>query len=141
MRKFLAVTVLGAGLAAAADLSGIWMGQMEVRNGQKIDIAFHLKQEGTRLRGKLYGDYESSPIVHGIVTGNLVTFVVETQEQAGNQINQSRIRFTGNLDGDELELIRERESSHNAGNKGGAASRESKQRFRAKRLLVSESKP
>jgi len=135
MRLLLVAVLWTAGVAGAADLSGIWMGQMEVRNGQKVDVAFQLKQEGTRLRGKQYGDYESSPIVDGIVAGKLVTFVVETQEQAGNQINESRIRYTGSLAGDELELIRERESSRNAGNRGGAAPRESKQRFRMKRLL------
>lgn len=136
MRALLAGALVWAEMAGAADLSGIWMGQMEVRSGQKVDVAFQLKQEGTRLRGKLYGDYESSPIVDGIVAGNLVTFVVEAQEQAGNQINETRLRFTGRLDGDELDLVRERESSRNAGNKGGAAPRESRQQFRAKRLLA-----
>jgi len=135
MRTLWSAALLYAGAACAADLSGIWMGQMEVRNGQKVDVAFQLKQQGTQLRGKLYGDYESSPIVSGIVAGKLVTFVVEAQEQAGNQINQTRLRFTGSLDGDELELVREREGSRNAGNKGGAAAREGKQRFRARRLL------
>lgn len=122
---------------AAADLSGIWVGQVPTRNGQFTDIAFEFTQTGTKLSGKLYGDYKSSPIVEGIVAGELVTFVVMASEQAGNQINDSKLRFTGRLQGGEVELTRERESVTNAGNKGGAQTRTGlgqTQTFRLKRL-------
>ena len=89
------------------------------------------------MSGKLYGDYKSSPIVEGIVAGELVTFVVLAEEQAGNQINDSRLRFTGSLKSGEVELTRERESSLNAGNKGTSQTRPGQgqtQTFRLKRL-------
>lgn len=105
------------------DLSGIWTGQVTVRNGLTQEIAFQFAQNGSRLSGKLYGDYRSSPIVEGIVSGRVVTFVVAATEQAGNQINDSRLRFTGNLQGDQLHLVREREASTNAGNKGDSITR------------------
>jgi hypothetical protein len=124
--------------ASAADISGIWIGQYEIRNGVKVDIAFQLVQQGTKLRGKLYGDYASSPIVDGIIAGKLITFVVETEEQAGNQINESRLRFTGNLlENGQLELIRERESARNAGNQGATLTRDSRYTMRLKRLVAS----
>lgn len=128
---FCSVALLGA------DLTGIWVGQIPTRNGETVDIAFQFTQTGTRLSGKLYGDYKSSPIVEGIVAGELVTFVVLAEEQAGNQINDSRLRFTGSLKSGEVELTRERESSLNAGNKGTSQTRPGQgqtQTFRLKRL-------
>ena len=120
-----------------ADLTGIWVGQIPTRNGESVDIAFQFTQAGPKLSGKLYGDYKSSPIVEGIVAGELVTFVVLAEEQAGNQINDSRLRFTGSLKSGEVELTRERESSLNAGNKGTSQTRpgqDRRQTFRLKRL-------
>jgi hypothetical protein len=105
----LALAALLCGLSAlAADVTGIWVGQMPTRNGETVDIAFQFTQNGTKISGKLYGDYKSSPIVEGLIAGDLVTFVVLAQEQAGNQINDSRLRFTGALKDGEIELTRER---------------------------------
>jgi hypothetical protein len=114
-----------AASAFPADFTGTWVGQYSGRNGEPIEVAFQIKQDGNSLSGKLYGDYRSSPIVESTINGSLVTFVVKSQEQAGNQINDTRIRFTGRLnDSGELELVRDRESSTNAGNKGGAPARQ-----------------
>jgi hypothetical protein len=100
------------------------------------DIAFQFTQEGTALGGKLYGDYQSTPIVEGKVSGDQVTFVVIAPEQAGNQINAARMHFTGSLKGGELELTREREGATNAGNGGVVQFKGSvKVSFRLKRLF------
>ena len=40
-----------------------------------------------------------------------VSFVVFAQEQAGNQINETRMRFTGTFKAGELELTRSREGA------------------------------
>lgn len=123
-------------LIVAADFSGIWVGQIPGRNGQMQDIAFQFRQMGTKLGGKLYGDYQSSPIVAGTVADAAVTFVVNGSEQAGNQINETRTRFTGRYANGEIELTREREGGHSAGN-GGAVEQKSnapRQTFRLKRL-------
>ena len=124
-------------LLLSTDFTGIWVGKVPARNGEMQDIAFQFKQAGSRLAGKLYGDYQSSRIVQGTVAGEVVTFVVSGTEQAGNQINEARTRFTGRVyENGELELTRERESSRNTGN-GGAAEEKQKpprQTFRLKRL-------
>jgi hypothetical protein len=86
---------------------------MRVRDGEQ-DIAFQFTQNGTALGGKLYGDYGSSPIVEGKISGDQITFLVVTREQAGNEVNESRVRFSGCLNGAEMELTRERESSTGA---------------------------
>lgn len=122
-------------LLAAADFNGIWMGTYETRPGFTEDIAFQLTQKSAMLSGKQYGDYQSTPIVKGTVSGDLVSFVLVRQEQSGNEINESRIRFTGRLIGGEIEVTREREASTRAGS-GASANTGKNPRitFRLKRL-------
>ena len=131
------IAFLLAATLSGADLSGIWVGQIPGRNGALVDIAFKFTRNGANLAGKLYGDYGSSPIVKGSVDGDRILFVVDTPEQNGNQINSTRLRFTGRIEGTEIELTRERESSTNAGDGGSVESRKGnpKQTFRLKRLL------
>jgi hypothetical protein len=102
------------------------------------DVSIQIVQTGSKLSGKLYGEYKSDPIVEGTIAGNLVTFVVLATEQAGNQINETRLRFTGSLKDGELELFRERESSSNAGNAGNSQTRPNatnRQLLKLKRLV------
>lgn len=129
-----------AALSLAADLSGIWVGFIERPNAEPIDIAFQLTQRGAVLTGKLYDDYKSPPITEGKVTGDLVNFAVLVSEQAGNEIRQTRYRFTGKLVNGLLEMTREREASINAANGGGVqpSKNTTKQTFQLKRLVAHE---
>ena len=119
----------------AADFSGIWVGQIVRPNADPVDVALRFTQQGASLGGKLYDDSKSPPVVAGKVAGDTISFVVVVAEQAGNQINETRYRYTGVLIGAELELTRERESARNAGN-GGAVQfkNNAKQTFRVQRL-------
>jgi hypothetical protein len=136
MRRLCIAGLLCASALLGAGLSGIWVGQIPGRNGAMDDVAFQFTQDGTALGGKLYGDYQSTPIVEGKVVGDQVTFVVIAPEQAGNQINSARLHFTGSLKGGELELTREREGATNAGNGGVVQFKgNAKVSFRLKRLF------
>jgi hypothetical protein len=129
--------LLLAGCAWGADLTGIWVGEIASPRPDRdpTQISFQFVQKGTALGGKQYGDHQSTPIATGVVAGELVTFVVITAEQAGNEINDTKVRFTGRLVNGELELMRERESSTRAGAKSGAFVRPgSGQMVRLKRL-------
>ena len=127
--------LLLAGTALGADFNGTWIGQVEVRAGVLEDVAFHFVQKGAVLTGKQYGDFESTPIVKGTVSGELVMFVLVRQEQSGNEINQTRIRFSGRMAGEEIELIRERESSVRSGSGAAAAPiKNPRQTLRLKKL-------
>ena len=128
--SFYCLTLLGA------DFAGIWVGQIPGRNGEMQDVAFKFTQTGTTLGGKLYGDYQSTPISEGKISGDRVSFVVIAPEQSGNQLNKTRLLFSGSLQGNEMELTRERESATNAGNGGNVQFKNnSKQVFRLKRLF------
>lgn len=113
------IGLLGAGLLSAADFTGFWVGQLPTRNGEFVDISFQLEHKGSALTGKLYQEIGSATISEARVAGDLLTFIVATQEQSGNQINETRMRFTGKMVGGEIELTRDREASNIAGNKGG----------------------
>ena len=121
-------------LVLAADLTGIWTGQVTTRLGPQ-DVTLKLEQQGAKVTGKLYDDRGSSPISEGRAVGDAVIFVVAVQEQSGNQINDTRLRFAGTLKDGVLELARDRESSTIAGNSGGVFQRSSaKQILKLKRL-------
>ena len=102
----------------AEDFSGIWTGQIPTRNNDTQEISFQFVQEGSKISGKLYGDYRSMPVIEGKLSGNVIAFIVPSQEQAGNQINETRFRFSGRMVDGKIELTRERETAKNAGNGG-----------------------
>ena len=99
--------LLAQGLAAA-DLSGIWLGQVPGRRGGSTDISFQFIQDGVTLGGKLYEDIGSSPFTEGGIDGDQLYFVVVAREQAGNQVNLVTYRYEGKVVEGELELTRER---------------------------------
>ena len=135
MRRPVIAALITAGMSLGADLTGVWTGLAPSRLGDQ-DIAFNLTQTGNTITGKMYGDYGSTPIIDGKVAGNLVTFVLIVSEQNGNQINDTRIRFTGRLENGTLELVRDREKATIAGNDGGAFIRNNlKTTMRLKRLM------
>jgi hypothetical protein len=128
-------SLVWVGALCAGVVSGFWMGQIPGRNGEPQEIAFKFTQSGTKLQGKLYGDYQSTPITEGKVAGDEISFIVIAPEQAGNQINQTKLRFSGSLKDGEIELTREREGATNAGNGGVVQFKgNAKQTFRLKRL-------
>lgn len=119
----------------AADISGFWLGSVTGgRRNQIQDFTFQFIQKGANLTGKLYVDYGSTPILKGTVDGDRITFQVVAREQAGNEINQSVLRFTGTLKDGEIEITREREEIRAAGNSGAAFARPGAQTFRLRRL-------
>ena len=131
-----AILFLSALNLFAGDITGIWIGQIPARNGELQDISFKFTQDGATLGGKLYGDYQSTPITEGKISGDQVTFLVIAPEQSGNQINRTNLRFSGSIKAGEIELTREREGSTNAGHGGGVQFKgNTKQTFRLKRLL------
>ena len=110
MTPRMALLVLAAvAVLPAADLTGVWTGQLPGRNNTFTDIAFKLMQNGAAITGKLYGDYNSFPVLEGHAEGERIEFTVVTREQRGNEINDTRFKFTGTVkENGEMELTRER---------------------------------
>jgi hypothetical protein len=91
--------------APAADLTGIWSGQMQGRRGVE-DVAFEFKQKGANLTGKVFGDEFDIAIEEGSVSEDQVKFTITST----NYYSGSKIKFvyTGVVKGSEIELTRER---------------------------------
>jgi len=144
MNKLLMTALFCAATLPAADIAGTWLGQIPTTTatgdarGTFQQVAFQFVQSGAKLTGKLYGDFESAPIIEGKVTDDQIEFVVIAQEQQGNQIVATKLRFTGSVkkDGD-IEITRVRESAINAGNGGTYNFRadNSKRTFSLKKIL------
>ncbi len=91
---------------SAADIGGLWMGQVPGRFGKVDDVSFQFKVSGITLSGKFFGDEFDLQIEEGLVQGDKISFIVT----ATNYYNREkfRTRYSGVIFGNEIELIRER---------------------------------
>ena len=111
MRRLATLFLAATASVPAADLTGVWTGKLPGRNDTFTDIAFKFVQTGSTITGKLYGDYNSNQIVEGKAEADRIEFVVVTREQRGNEINDTRFKFTGTVkENGEMELTRERQN-------------------------------
>ena len=106
MRR-MALAILAVGAVSGGDLTGTWAGKIPARNNETQDIVFRFVQQGSSLSGKLYGDTEDLRISEGMVTGDEVRFVINTEGYGG----KFQWIFSGALKGKELHLTRKREDS------------------------------
>jgi hypothetical protein len=71
----LALVLLCAMTAAAADISGKWNAQVPGRGGQAMDTTFTFKVSGEKLTGTVSMQFGDQEISDGKVTGDDVAFV------------------------------------------------------------------
>lgn len=110
MRR-LATMLFTAASLMAADLSGTWTGSIPARNNEIQDLTFQLIQKGDVLTGKLYRDSTSVPILDGKISGDQISFRVESEEQVGNEFVLIKYKFSGVIKSPAIELTREREAN------------------------------
>ena len=99
--KRIALLLSGFALAAvsyAADVTGKWTAQVPGRNGDQ-ETTFTFKQEGDKLTGTMKRPQGETAISDGKVSGDAVSFTVETQRGKQN--------FTGTISGGEIKFKRE----------------------------------
>ena len=111
-----AVMLLTAASVIAQSLSGTWTGLIPGRNNEVQDVTFRLVQQGDTLPGKMYRDTSSVPILDGKISGEHVSFRVESEEQVGNLFLVIKYTYTGTIKGSGIELTREREANPALGN-------------------------
>jgi hypothetical protein len=103
--RVIAGLFLFAWALAAADITGIWMGEVPGRNGEKQDLAFQFQTAKGAVTGVMFGDEFDLPVHDLKLEGDHVTFSVETV----NYYDGRRIRtvYKGTLSEKTLELTRE----------------------------------
>ena len=83
----------------AADVSGKWTAQVPGRNGQTRDVTITLKASGQSLTGTISGRQGDNPISEGKISGDDISFQVETPRGAQT--------YTGKIVGNEIKFKRE----------------------------------
>lgn len=101
---FLAIALLMAAIAMAADVTGKWTAQVPGRDGQTREQVFTFKADGATLTGTVSGRQggQEMPITEGKISGDTISFVV-TMERGGNTIKWT---YTGTVSGDEIKMKR-----------------------------------
>jgi hypothetical protein len=96
---FVAVLLLVAGMAFAADIDGKWTGEIDF-GGQKMPVEYTFKAEGATLTGSTQIMENPVSIKDGKIDGNNVSFSLTFGE--GEQA--MKIDYKGVLTGDQLKL-------------------------------------
>jgi hypothetical protein len=102
-------------VAAAADVAGKWTAQVPGRGGETREAVFQFKVDGEKLTGTMSDSRGEVAIADGKVSGDTITFSVETQ--------RGKRTYTGKVSGGEIKFKR-------VGGQGGS------QEFTAKRVTT-----
>ncbi len=104
--QWIAAFLLCLGQISAAEIAGVWTGQVTFRieNRDMVrDVTLILKTDGSSLTGTVNGSWEghhdSTTILDGKTSGNDLSFAVATGAQ-----DFPRMEFAGKQDGDRLTL-------------------------------------
>jgi hypothetical protein len=114
--KLLAVALLFAGAAFAADVDGKWTGTMATPNGD-VPVNFAFQADGSKLTGSTSGPAGEIKIADGKVDGNNISFSVTftfqdmpfTMNYKG-VVAKDEIKFTIDIFGMPIELLVKRVS-------------------------------
>ncbi len=91
------------GLSAfAADIDGTWTATFDTQIGEQ-HYTYNFKADGEKLTGTAKNDFGEKAIDDGVIKGNDVSFT-ENLEFNGQKI---AIKYTGKLNGDEINFTRE----------------------------------
>ncbi|HEV2425218.1 MAG TPA: glycoside hydrolase family 27 protein [Terriglobia bacterium] len=100
--RFVIVLLLltAAPAAFAADLTGDWTATGVRPDGNKVEMMFRFKQEGSKLTGLVSLPSFDLPIVDGEVNGDRFSFAVEIHFRG----NSRTLSYSGTVTGDTLEI-------------------------------------
>jgi hypothetical protein len=96
----LALAVLLAVAALAADVSGKWKASFTAPDGQTRESVFTFKVDGDKLTGTVAGARGEAPIADGKVKGDAIAFSVT--RTFGEQ--QMKMLYKGKISGDEIKF-------------------------------------
>lgn len=130
MVRCLATLLALAGFSLAADLTGIWMGQVPGRNGEVTDVAFQFKPAaaGVSYTAVQFGDEFDLPVKDLKISGEEISFTVSSVNfYDGRQIT---FAYKGTVKDREIILSRER-----AGGSASNRPQDRKQAITLKKIL------
>jgi hypothetical protein len=94
--------------ALAADVTGKWVAQVPMRDGQTREVVFNLKADGSQLTGTVSTPRGEMQISEGKINGDEISFT-QVMDFNGNQF---KLLYKGKVSGDEIKFTREREGGN-----------------------------
>ena len=100
-RKYTSITLLAIGLilafiAAAAELNGKWRAEFATPDGTQRVNTFTFKTDGDKLTGTVAGSQDETPIKDGKISGDTVSFTADRPF--------GTFTYKGKISGDEIKL-------------------------------------
>jgi len=96
-------------VSAAAELSGIWVGEAPGRNGEKQDVAFQFKKVNGAVSGVMFGDEFDLPVDNLKIEGDKISFsVTTTNYYSGSRVTTT---YTGTVSARDCQLTGERKDA------------------------------
>ena len=111
----MALAVLCAVTASAADINGKWTASVPGRDGTPMEQTYVFKVAGEKVTGTITTPMGETPISDGTLTGDAISFVT-VMERNGNTI---KMLYKGTVAGNEMTLTRSREGAAPGGGGGG----------------------
>jgi hypothetical protein len=109
--KTIALSMILAGAALAADVTGKWVAQQPGRDGTPREVTYNLKADGDALTGDMAGAQgAATAITNGKIKGEDISFTVK-REMNGNTMVMS---YKGKVSGDEIKFSVMREGADQA---------------------------
>jgi opacity protein-like surface antigen len=96
-----AVWLVLAGAAQAADIAGKWTASFDTQIGQQ-NYTYNFKVDGATLTGTAESQFGKAEITEGKVNGDQISFV-ENMSFEGNAV---RVEYKGKISGDEIKFTR-----------------------------------
>jgi hypothetical protein len=116
---------------SAAELAGIWTGQMSGRNNEKQDVAFQFKSSKGSFVGVMFGDEFDIEVQDLSVEGDHISFSITSINYYDGR--RTKFVYTGTIHDQEMQLTRER-SGAPPPNANANKREPAKQTFTLKRL-------
>ncbi len=80
----------------SADVTGKWVAEMNLPNGDKREQVYFLKQDGSTLTGGMRTQFGDEPFTDGAINGDELSFVMVNGDR--------RMTYKGKLEGDQLKI-------------------------------------
>lgn len=109
--KAVVLTILLAGVALAADVSGKWRAEFTTPDGTPRVNTFTLKQDGEKVTGTVAGTQDETPIQEGKVAGDAISFTADRpfgRFVYKGTISGDEIKFTVDFDGNKFDITAKR---------------------------------
>jgi hypothetical protein len=126
----MALAVLCAVTAAAADINGKWVASVPGRDGTPMEQTYVFKVAGEKVTGTITTQFGEQTISDGTLSGDALSFAT-VMDRGGNTM---KFLYKGTVAGNEITLTRTREGAAPGGGGGGGGGRGGPQKLTLKKV-------